>query len=326
MTYIYYLEDPREAKRGYVGKANNLRVRYLSHLNEAKRNPNRKGRWILELIELGATPELVVLEEVEKGQWQEREKYWIAHLRDDLGHDLFNVLSGGDGRDSDEITTETRQRRAELNRIRYQDPEERKKQSLIMKAKFEDPEFRKHWRESHEVYTPEWRESLSKGQIARWQDNPEGRKERSEQSKIRWQDPEYQEKVAQGVRDAYQTEEMREWCSERTKGLWQQDEYREKVIKGVKESLKNEELIETHRRNTKGQWQDPEQRERRLAAAQDPERNKKVSEKAKARYADPEQRRLHSERMKKKWIIKRRKQFQQNVNTYQQLGLFPKAH
>ena len=92
-TYIYGLVDPETDEMRYVGKSNNPKVRYQYHLADKNTNPH-KTAWIRRLSERGLKPNLVILEETTQKQWEERERYWIKHYRDE-GAPLVNILEGG---------------------------------------------------------------------------------------------------------------------------------------------------------------------------------------------------------------------------------------
>jgi len=92
-TFIYGLTDPETGEMRYVGKSNNPKVRYRYHLKDKSTNPH-KTAWIHKLTERGLKPNLIILEETTSEQWEERERYWIKHYRDE-GAPLVNILEGG---------------------------------------------------------------------------------------------------------------------------------------------------------------------------------------------------------------------------------------
>jgi len=94
MDFIYALCDPRDNRVRYIGKTNDLRARYNQHLRE-KANTHRT-HWIEHIKKLGMNPILTVIEQIAPDQnWEERERYWIAHYRN-MYDDLTNGSDGGD--------------------------------------------------------------------------------------------------------------------------------------------------------------------------------------------------------------------------------------
>src|SRR5579885_3311453 len=82
-TCIYGLVDPNTKEIRYVGKADDPQARLKQHLQE--KGDSEKHRWLGSLAEQGQIPELRILEEVALGPlylWEERERWWIAHLRE----------------------------------------------------------------------------------------------------------------------------------------------------------------------------------------------------------------------------------------------------
>lgn len=95
-TYIYVLKCPITAEIRYVGKANDPKRRYYSHMNLTKTSCTYKKNWIKKLKESGLKPVLEVIAEVPIDNWQEYEKYYIKYYRD-LGCNLTNLGVGGEG-------------------------------------------------------------------------------------------------------------------------------------------------------------------------------------------------------------------------------------
>ncbi len=301
MVYIYYLEDPRESKRGYVGKTSkNPKIRLSEHLTEARLSNglSNKQEWLLELIELGLSPILNILEKVEVN-WQERERYWISYLREEECYTLFNVLSGGEGRNWDEITEEARRRRSEITRDRYRDPEARKKQSLTMKARIQqEPGLAEKYRRAtiKRWENLELRSEMGDTMRKHYTEHPELRQKQSELSKARWQDPVYREKTTKRINEVKAVAAKKH--SESMKKKWQDPEYREKTIRTAAEGMNTKESFEKRSKLSKDRWQDPQAREKLLNGLRSPESRQKVSKKAKTRFENPDERKKVSQRMK----------------------------
>jgi hypothetical protein len=97
-VYIYALcESDGETVR-YVGKTVDLYKRYNQHMRSAKSaKRTRKSNWIKHVLGEGAQPIMRELECVPpSGDWEARERYWIAYYRE-LGFDLTNLTDGGEG-------------------------------------------------------------------------------------------------------------------------------------------------------------------------------------------------------------------------------------
>jgi hypothetical protein len=92
-TFIYGLREINTTTIRYVGKANNLIRRKSEHIRDAKKNKTHKSYWINKVINSGSGIEIIVLEEVNENNWQEREVFWIKLLKENL----TNVCEGGIG-------------------------------------------------------------------------------------------------------------------------------------------------------------------------------------------------------------------------------------
>lgn len=104
-TFIYVLNDPRDGRLRYVGKADDPLKRWYQHLSTSESQDHR-GAWIRSLLAVGLKPELEVLEEIPHEGWQEIEREYIRVFRM-LNMNLVNTSDGGDG---NTISTEGRQR------------------------------------------------------------------------------------------------------------------------------------------------------------------------------------------------------------------------
>lgn len=94
---IYGLHCPLAGHVKYVGKAVNVLYRFNRHIGpETFKEETHKTRWIRKLLALGLSPELVILEETDEENWADREKWWIAHYRNQ-GIVLTNSTDGGEG-------------------------------------------------------------------------------------------------------------------------------------------------------------------------------------------------------------------------------------
>jgi hypothetical protein len=90
---IYSLSDPDNNEVRYIGKANNSKKRYKSHLCEKRRNHYPLYRWINKLKEQGKKPILNVI--LKTTDWRKEEINQIK-IHKAMGFNLLNVSEGGD--------------------------------------------------------------------------------------------------------------------------------------------------------------------------------------------------------------------------------------
>ncbi len=126
---IYALKDPRDGDIRYIGRTRDERKRYQLHVAPSQLTNSHKSRWIRQLLSLGLSPILEILE-VDVPDSAASERAWISRLRDS-GHRLTNSTDGGDGACGMKVSAETR---AKLSAAR-----------------------------AHVVYTDTWRANLSAG-------------------------------------------------------------------------------------------------------------------------------------------------------------------
>lgn len=100
--YIYALLDEFNNVR-YVGKSNNPKQRYYSHISQSKNRKTHKECWIYGMINHGFKPKLIIIEECTIDNWIEREKHYIK-----VHDNLTNLTEGGDGTYGNRHTEETK--------------------------------------------------------------------------------------------------------------------------------------------------------------------------------------------------------------------------
>lgn len=95
---IYILLDPRNGRAFYVGvTTQRLCNRFAGHMTDARKGyDDPKSARIREIIGIGAKPHIREVERVDKSTWADRERYWIAMLREQ-GCELDNLCPGGYG-------------------------------------------------------------------------------------------------------------------------------------------------------------------------------------------------------------------------------------
>lgn len=133
--FIYGLVDPRTNAVRYVGKTwGSVEKRRRTHVNCAHLRKTHKDYWILQLLNAGTQPDVVVLETCSRVGWQAREMYWIAKLRAD-GVELTNGTNGGDGNNGIVFTAEARRKMSEKAKGRRASQETRQLLSEVSKGR-----------------------------------------------------------------------------------------------------------------------------------------------------------------------------------------------
>ena len=94
-TYIYILQDPITQEVRYVGKSNNPKRRYTSHLCDKPKIKYYSYYWIQSLLKKGLKPIMTIIDETDS-DWQQLEKYWIGQFKA-WGFKLTNITEGGEG-------------------------------------------------------------------------------------------------------------------------------------------------------------------------------------------------------------------------------------
>lgn len=207
--YIYGLVDPRTGKIRYVGKSVDPAYRFQRHIRYELRGESHKVHWIKQLVAVGLTPELTVLEEVKDSLWQESECFWIAKLNKDGG--LTNETLGGDGQSKGfkhRPSAIEKLRKARLGK--RASAESRRRMSLAQRNKPKEvieknTESLKRYYQNH----PEVFAVMSARQKARFRDTPVSPETRRKMSKAaRRKAPPSEEtkrKTAEAVKNYYRT-------------------------------------------------------------------------------------------------------------------------
>lgn len=90
-VYIYGLRKSGDGEFRYIGKTIRLRERFAQHKLSGKSDSyHPKDRWIAS----EPLVEMVVIEECDRDNWEDREKYWISCYKKE-GHRLTNIHPGG---------------------------------------------------------------------------------------------------------------------------------------------------------------------------------------------------------------------------------------
>ena len=143
VTAIYGLTDPRTGLIRYVGKSENPEKRLKGHLRD--RRKCHRVSWLQSLTALGLRPGLTILEEIDDENWQDAERKWIKHFREQ-GIRLTNSTDGGEGLENP--SEETRKKISEKATGRVHSDEQRKRQSERQKGMPGHFRGRKHTEEA----------------------------------------------------------------------------------------------------------------------------------------------------------------------------------
>lgn len=95
-TYIYTLADPFTGLVRYVGKADDLRVRFNHHVSLKGKANTKKKCWVQSLLKKGVKPTMEVVEIVDSSEWKYWEQFYISLFRS-WGFNLLNHTDGGEG-------------------------------------------------------------------------------------------------------------------------------------------------------------------------------------------------------------------------------------
>jgi len=91
---IYGLCDPRTGALRYIGKANRLKSRILSHLRDAPRRNTPVYTWLRSLLQANLLPSVLELCVCARSDWERYERTIIAEWRG-YNMPLLNIADGG---------------------------------------------------------------------------------------------------------------------------------------------------------------------------------------------------------------------------------------
>lgn len=136
-VYVYALIDPRDGEIRYVGKTHmhNLAAKRDAHVRHALAGAHRnlpRFTWMRKLHRMGYVPEIVCVQQLNRDDLADAERYWIKYFTD-LGCRLTNVTAGGDGFHG-RHTAEAKRKIAEAQRGRKWSDDERQKLSAAQRA------------------------------------------------------------------------------------------------------------------------------------------------------------------------------------------------
>lgn len=94
-VFIYILIDPQSKQIRYVGKTTDVNRRLRRHITERFLHDSYKDRWIRKLIDNDFSPEIEIIDKVDKVEWAYWEKFYISYFKY-IGCELTNGTLGGD--------------------------------------------------------------------------------------------------------------------------------------------------------------------------------------------------------------------------------------
>lgn len=94
-TFIYFLKDPENPMKGYVGKTDRPRKRLSDHYTECRDKTHRRANWLTALATRKLKPTLQVVDEVPFEHWPQLEVAYIEFFLEQ-GYELVNGTPGGD--------------------------------------------------------------------------------------------------------------------------------------------------------------------------------------------------------------------------------------
>lgn len=122
---IYYLIDQYD-RIGYVGKADDMDKRMISHKHASINNKRYVYCWIRSVG--FDNIKMVLIEECDFSIWRERERFWIAEYK--KNSKLTNLTNGGDGVDGLKFSEESIKKMSESHKGKIQTNEAKKKLSI----------------------------------------------------------------------------------------------------------------------------------------------------------------------------------------------------
>jgi len=105
-----YLIDYNYNNWYYIGKTStSINKRFNSHVYSCKQNKTKHHKCWNKSLQEGNQPEIIILEEIKKGDINELEKWYISYFKS-IGVKLTNLTNGGDGLQGHIFSNEHKQR------------------------------------------------------------------------------------------------------------------------------------------------------------------------------------------------------------------------
>lgn len=93
--FIYGLIDPLTNELRYIGKSIKPKLRLRRHISDRNKHDSYKDRWLRKLMLNNIKPELIIIDEVSKTEWEFWEIHYISYYKF-IGCSLTNGTIGGD--------------------------------------------------------------------------------------------------------------------------------------------------------------------------------------------------------------------------------------
>ena len=226
---IYGLVDPQTGQLRYIGKSSHGLQRPKEHMcpGKLKREQTHKSHWIRHLLSMGASPEILILEELFSYVELDEAEIRLIEYYTSIGCSLTNHTKGGDGVFGYKHTLDSRKKISEANKGRPLTEEHRKLISSIRTGKPLSEEHKKSIGRSSAGRTQSPEERLKKSLAAkkRWASVPvEDRKMSSE----------VKEKISLGLKGRIISEVQRVNLSKALRGRVFSEETRHKMSESAK--------------------------------------------------------------------------------------------
>lgn len=144
-TYIYSLSHPITNEVRYIGKANNIKNRYKSHLQD--KSKTKKNNWIRSLKSQGLLPVVEEVDCINLIDWAFWEQHYISLFKS-WGFKLTNGNNGGEGSNGWKATKETKENMRNAQLGKKHTPEAKEKQRLAKLGKKQTPQHIQKVRQS----------------------------------------------------------------------------------------------------------------------------------------------------------------------------------
>jgi group I intron endonuclease len=295
---IYLIENIVK-HRLYVGSSVNVRLRWNTHISSLRRGTHTNTKLQHAFNKYGEPAFVLrVIETCLREQLATREQYWIDHL--DSVKTGYNIMpkaytSAGNKRTPAQCQRQAQgirrwlndhpeiiERRRQITKARYEDPEERKRQSERLKLALSKPEVRAKWVEAsrRKMADPKRRQAKA-GVMAAMRRKQKEAKRAAKLARKRqlFQDPEIRRRISDGTRKGLAKPGVRERLSEARRREGNTPEERARRSARGKARYENPIERELQAERTRNSWNDPTIREKRIQGLREAAERRKASAK-----------------------------------------------